>query len=88
MRLPMLEPLFLALCVSESAESDVPAPLFALWLSDSPESNVPDALELAPSWSNLTTPRCLSKLAFLIVTVTLLAFSPCSFATASSIVTM
>ena len=73
MRLPTLEPSFLTGDCVAAVDPDVP--------------DVPLPAE-SPAWSNRTTPRCLSKLAFLIVTVALLAFRPCSCATDASMVTV
>ena len=73
MRLPTLEPSFLTGDCVAAVDPDVP--------------DVPLPVE-SPAWSKRTTPRCLSKLAFLIVTVALLAFRPCSFATDASMVTV
>lgn len=62
-------------------------PLRCVAAVDPDVPDVPLPVE-SPAWSKRTTPRCLSKLAFLIVTVALLAFRPCSFATDASMVTV
>lgn len=75
-------------CVA-AVDPDVPvAPFVPFAEPDDPDvPDVPLPVE-SPAWSNRTTPRCLSKLAFLIVTVALFAFRPCSFATDASMVTV
>ena len=89
MRLPTLEPSFLTGDCVTAVDPDVPvAPFVPFAEPDDPDvPDVPLPAE-SPAWSNRTTPRCLSKLAFLIVTVALLAFRPCSFATDASMVTV
>ena len=72
-------------CVA-AVDPDVPvAPFVPFAEPDDPDVPLPAE---SPAWSKRTTPRCLSKLAFLIVTVALLAFRPCSFATDASMVTV
>ena len=75
-------------CVA-AVDPDVPvAPFVPFAEPDDPDvPDVPLPAE-SPAWSNRTTPRCLSKLAFLMVTVALLDFNPCSSATDSSMVTV
>jgi|GEM_PF-2341234 len=89
MRLPTLEPSFLTGDCVAAVDPDVPvAPFVPFAEPDDPDvPDVPLPVE-SPAWSKRTTPRCLSKLAFLIVTVALLAFRPCSFATDASMVTV
>ena len=82
MRLPMLEPAFFFDTVAVPEELELSAPDLAESEDELPE----DAESL--TWSKRTTPRCLSKLAFLMVTVALLDFNPCSSATDSSMVTV
>ena len=89
MRLPTLEPSFLTGDCVAAVDPDVPVAPFVLF-AEPDDPDVPDVPLPAesPAWSKRTTPRCLSKLAFLIVTVALLAFRPCSFATDASMVTV
>ena len=75
-------------CVAAVDPDVLVAPFVPFAEPDDPDvPDVPLPAE-SPAWSNQTTPRCLSKLAFLIVTVALLAFRPCSFATDASMVTV